>query len=180
MAVLDAAHADGRLTLAEHDERVHQALRARTLGDLEWLTSDLASPDGQPIQLEGSRPISALFRKESRGGRWVVPAELIVNAVGADVTLDFREALLTDRHTVLRAHAAAGTIRLFVPDGVTVTVDGRLVLGRAKGASPRGTPPALGLPHIEVRAYGFLGEVIVKYPPKPRRWFPGGRRRELR
>src|SRR5215469_13154889 len=112
VAVINAALADGRLTPEEHDERVHNALRARTLGDLEGLTTDLVLPDGQPIQLDGGRPVTALFRKESRTGRWVVPAEFMVNALGADVTLDFREALLTDRHTVLHAHALAGTIRM--------------------------------------------------------------------
>ena len=180
MAVLNAALADGRLTPEEHDERVHNALRARTLGDLEGLTTDLVLADGQPIQLDGGRPVTALFRKESRTGRWVVPAEFMVNALGGDVTLDFREALLTDRHTVLHAHAVGGTIRMFVPDGVTVTVDGTLVIARQKGAAARGTPPALGMPHIEVRAFAILGEILVKSPPKPRRWLPGARRRELR
>jgi hypothetical protein len=185
VAMLNAAMADGRLTHEEHDERVHAALSARTLGDLLGLTTDLIGPAGQPIQIDsgptlnGIPLVNAIFRKEMRGGRWVVPSELIVNAVGADVTLDFREALLTDRHTVIRANAAAGTIRLYVPDAVTVTVDGTIFLGRRKGAAAHGLPPALDQPHIEVRARVLLGEVLVKAPPKPRRWLRNSRR-ELR
>jgi hypothetical protein len=186
VAVLNAAVADGRLTHEEHDERVHDALSARTLGDLLGLTTDLIGPAGQPIQIDsgpllnGIPLVNGIFRKEMRGGRWVVPSELIVNAIGADVTLDFREALLTDRHTVIRGHAMAGTIRMFVPDAVTVTVDGTIFLGRQKGAAPRGEPPTLDQPVIEVRARVFLGEILVKTPPKPRRWLRNSRRQELR
>ena len=182
VTVLNAALSDGRLTHEEHDERVHTALSARTLGDLVGLTTDLVMPSGQPIQLDsgpvinGIPVVNGLFRKESRSGRWVVPADFMVNAVAADVTLDFREAILTDRHTVLRGHAVAGSIRLFVPDGVTVTVDGTIILGRQKGAASRGTPPALDQPLIEVRARVFLGGIQVKAPPRPRRWLPGSRR----
>jgi hypothetical protein len=185
VTVLNAALGDGRITLEEHDERVHAALSARTLGDLVELTTDLATEGGQPIQLDsgpvvnGIPLINGIFRKESRSGRWVVPAEFMVNAVGADVTLDFREAILTDRHTVTRANALGGSVRLLVPDGVTVTVDGTIIFGRQKGAAPRRVPPALDQPLIEVRARVLLGGILVKSPPKPRRWLPGGRR-ELR
>ncbi|HEX4831066.1 MAG TPA: DUF1707 domain-containing protein [Trebonia sp.] len=175
-AVLNAALSDGRLTSQEHDERVHAALTARTLGELAGLTTDLVTPDGQPIRLHDEQAVTVLFRKESRGGRWVVPAALTVNVVGGELTLDFREAILTDRHTVLYAHVGAGTLRLFVPDGVTVTVEGTLVLARHKGTASRDVPPPLDAPLIEVRALAVVGEILVKAPPKQRRWLPGGRR----
>jgi len=176
VAVLNAALGDGRLTLEEHDERVSAALSARTLGDLVGLTTDLMTPGGQPIQLDsgpvlnGIPMVNGLLRKESRSGRWVVPADFMVNAVGSNVTLDFREAILTDRHTVIRAHAMGGSVQLFVPDGVTVTIDGTVILGRRKGAASRRMPPALDQPLLEVRARVLLGRILVKSPPKPRRW----------
>jgi hypothetical protein len=176
VAVLNAALSDGRLTPEEHDERVQAALTARTLGDLAGLTTDLVLPGGQPIRLHDGGAISVLFRKDSRGGRWVVPPVVTVNVVGGEMTMDFREAILSDRHTVLAAHVAAGTLRLFVPDGVTVTVDGTMVLGRKKGVTARDVPPPLDAPLIEVRALALLGEILVKTPPKPRRWLPGSRR----
>jgi hypothetical protein len=130
--------------------------------------------------LNGIPLVNGILRKESRSGRWVVPAEFMVNAVGSDVTLDFREAILTDRHTVVRANALGGSVRLFVPDGVTVTVDGTIILGRQKGATPQQVPPALDQPLIEVRARVLVGGIIVKSPPRPRRWLPGTRRGQLR
>jgi|SRR4051794_29718155 hypothetical protein len=194
--VLNAALADGRLTDEEHSGRVHAALTARTLGSLASLTLDLVPPEGQPIQVDGGRMITGAFSKASRYGRWVVPEELTVNAMAGEVTLDFREAILTERHTVLHANAVAGTIKLVVPDGVAVTVGGTMLLGRQKGATPaaalgdgygspasRRAPAPLppDAPLIEVRCFALLGEVIVKAPPKPRRWLPGGnRRREVR
>jgi hypothetical protein len=176
VAVLNAALSDGRLTAQEHDERVDAALRARTLGDLAGLTTDLVMPGGQPIRLHDEGAVSALFRKESRGGRWVVPPVVTVNVVGGEMTLDFREAILSDRHTVVQAHVAGGTLRLFVPDGVTVTVEGTMVFGRQKGAAASNVPPPLDAPLIEVRALALLGEILVKTPPKPRRWLLGSRR----
>jgi hypothetical protein len=176
VAVLNAALGDGRLTPQEHEDRVHAALTARTLGDLAGLTTDLVMPGGQPIRLHEGGAISVLFRKESRGGRWVVPPVVTVNIVGGELTLDFREAILSDRHTVLQAHLAGGTLRVFVPDGVTVTVDGTMVFGRQKGASASNAPPPLDAPLIEVRALALLGEILVKTPPKPRRWLLGTRR----
>jgi hypothetical protein len=155
---------------------VHAALTARTLGDLAGLTTDLVMPGGQPIRLHDEGAISALFRKESRGGRWVVPPVVTVNVVGGEITLDFREAILSDRHTVLQAHLAGGTLRLFVPDGVTVTVEGTMVFGRQKGAAASSVPPPLDAPLIEVRALALLGEILVKTPPKPRRRLLGTRR----
>lgn len=65
---------------------------------------------------------------------------------------------------------------MFVPDGVTVTVDGTMVFGRQNGASASNAPPPLDAPLIEVRALALLGEILVKTPPKPRRWLLGTRR----
>jgi len=175
--MLNAARADGRLTPDEHDERLHAALSARTLGDLAGLTTDLAAPAGQPIQLDGGRLIGGVFGRENRGGRWVVPSALTVTALAGEVTIDFREALLTDRHTVVYANAVLGSIRLLVPDGVDVTVSGTMVLGRKRGATVSSLPPPPDMPVIEVRAFTLVGEILVKTPPRPRRWLPGPRRR---
>ncbi len=69
ITLLSEAAGDGRLTLAEHAERSELALSARTLGELVKLTSDLALPSGQPIQLYPKRSVTALFGRERRQGR---------------------------------------------------------------------------------------------------------------
>ena len=72
--MLGEALADGRLSHEEYSERMPLALTARTLGDLAGLTGDLAAPEHQPVQLDGGRPVTALFGPAERRGRWVVPA----------------------------------------------------------------------------------------------------------
>src|SRR5262249_11375199 len=94
VAGLSPARGGRRATLEEHAQRVERAYRARTLGDLASLTADLASPAGQPLQLDDSRSITAFFASTRRDGRWVVPDRLTVTAVGCQVILDLRQALL--------------------------------------------------------------------------------------
>src|ERR1700735_1320111 len=76
VAMLGDALADGRLSHEEYSERMPLALAARTLGDLAGLTADLAAPEPQPLQVDGGRPVTALFAGAQRRGRWVVPPTL--------------------------------------------------------------------------------------------------------
>jgi hypothetical protein len=59
--VLGRHMAEGRLTVAEYDERVARAYAARTYGDLAELTTDLPSTDGvrspQPTLREHPAPV---------------------------------------------------------------------------------------------------------------------------
>ena len=176
VAVLAEAASDGRLTLEEHAQRVERAYRARTLGELASLTTDLASPAGQPLQLDDSRSITAFFATTRRNGRWVVPDRLTVAAVGGQVILDLRQALLQGTHTVLNATLLGGQLHLHVPDGVRVTVTSTRQPARVQAdlaARPAPvTPP--GTPLIEVRSFSLAGRVHVHAPRRPRaRW--GGR-----
>lgn len=168
--MLGTALGDGRLTPEEHSERMSAALAARTLGDLAGLTSDLASAAEQPVQLDTGRLIAGLFGTEARTGRWVVPPVLTVTAVGGEVVADFTVALLQSRHVVLYAYAFGGRVRLVVPDGVEVVLDGTTVMGRYRGGTAASLPDSPDIPVIEVHAFCVAGEVLVKTPPRSRRW----------
>src|SRR2546421_518542 len=113
---------DGRLTLDEHTERVHRAYSARTLGELAGLTEDLVEPSAQPLRLDASRSVAALFTTQRREGRWVMPDRLVVTVVGGHVVLDLREALLQGLHTIVHATLIGGQLHLLVPEGVRVAV----------------------------------------------------------
>lgn len=190
IALLGDAVADGRLTPEEHADRVERAYRARTLGALAGLTVDLAAPAEQPIRLDSRRPVTGVFGRDSRAGRWVVPEVLPVLAIFGDVELDMRDAILRGGRIVVYATILAGTVHLIVPDGVLVETSGTAVLtrkkidraaralgraggfaGGAQGAEAAGGPQ----PVIEVRTVGFGGTIRVTAPrPRPRRL--GGRR----
>jgi Domain of unknown function (DUF1707)/Cell wall-active antibiotics response 4TMS YvqF len=174
--MLGDALADGRLSHEEYSERMPLALAARTLGDLAALTTDLAGPEHQPVQLHGGQPVTALFAGADRRGRWVVPATLTCVASFGEIVLDFTEAILQDRHVVVTVYALFGRVRLIVPAGVEVVMNGNNFLGRQRGGTARRVPTSSDVPVIEVRGYLAATEVVARTPPRPRRWLPGRRR----
>jgi hypothetical protein len=173
LALLADAVSDGRLTADEHAERVQRACTARTLGELAELTADLAVASAQPVQLDGGRVISGVFGPARRDGRWVVPENLTVTAMFGEVEVDVTQAILQARRVQLYATVIGGRLRLIVPEGVSVVVTGHVVLSRRRG----GTPPAgPDTPVIEVKGLVLGGEVIVRTPPRSRRFRLFGRR----
>ena len=179
IAMLGEALADGRISHEEYSERMPAALAARTLGDLAGLTKDLAPPERQPVQVHGGQPVTALFGNAERSGRWVVPATLTCVATFGEVVLDLREALLQDRHVVVNVYALFGRVRLVVPAGVEVVMNGTELLARQRGGTARRVPTSSDTPVIEVRGYLAATEVLARTPPRPRRWLPGRRRSSL-
>jgi hypothetical protein len=164
--LLRDAHADGRITLVEHGERVERAYAARTLGDLAHLTRDLLPADEQPIRLDAG-PLSALFATVRREGRWVVPARFPVAAVFGTLEIDLRDALLQRRHVVVRASVLGGRLRLVVPEGVRVEFTGRSIAGSQTLRMRQ--PESRDAPLIEVRGTVVLGSVGARTPKRRRR-----------
>lgn len=173
LAVLAEAVSDGRLTADEHAERVQRACAARTLGELADLTADLVVASAQPVRLDDSRMITGVFGPARRDGRWVVPENLTVTAMFGEVEVDVTEAILQARHVRLHANVIGGRLRLVVPDGVSVVVTASMVLGRSRGTTPLPGPET---PVIEVKGLVLGGEIIVRTPPRPRRFRLFGRR----
>ncbi|MFI6598910.1 DUF1707 domain-containing protein [Nonomuraea sp. NPDC050536] len=161
--VLQDAHADGRITLDELEERLGVLYSARTLGDLAQLTGDLLPADQQPLNLDG-RPVSAIFKKEQRGGRWVVPAELSVTAMFGTTTLDLRDAILQNRRIIINATLVFGGLEIHVPEDLEVI---RIAKGETKRLTKQPTAP--DAPVVEVHTTNFAGEVKVKEPPRRKR-----------
>lgn len=177
--MLTAALGDGRLTHDEHSERTEAALSARTLGELAGLTADLATPAEQPVRVDDGRMVTGIFGTEVRDGRWVVPPVLTCSAFCGEVEVDFRQALLQERRVVLYANAVCGRVRLIVPAGVEVVMGGTVLLGRRRGATAAAVPADADIPVIEVRSFVVGGEVLVRTPPRQRRWLPRWRRPSL-
>ena len=176
LALLAEAMSDGRLTPDEHAERVQRACTARTLGELADLTTDLVVASAQPVRLDGGRVISGIFGPAKRDGRWVVPEVLTVNAMFGEVEVDVTQAILQARHVQLHATVIGARLVLIVPDGVSVVVNTPMVLGRRRGSTP--LPADAETPVIEVKGLVLGGEIIVRTPPKTRRFRLFGGRRE--
>ncbi|MDR8410016.1 DUF1707 domain-containing protein [Nonomuraea sp. 3-1Str] len=161
--VLQDAHADGRLALDELEERLGVVYSARTLGDLAGLTADLLPEEEQPLRLDG-RPVSAFFKQEQRGGRWVVPAELDVTAMFGTTKLDLRDAILQNQRIVINATLVFGGLEIHVPEDLEVI---RVTKDKTVRLTKQPTEP--GAPVVEVRTTNFAGEVKVKEPPRRKR-----------
>ena len=174
LALLAEAVSDGRLTADEHADRVQRACTARPLGELADLTTDLVVASAQPVRLDGGRVISGIFGPARRDGRWVVPETLTVTAMFGEVEVDFTQAILQARHVQLLTTVIGGRLRLVVPEGVSVAVPAHVMLGRRRGGTP--PPASSSTPVIEVKGVVLGGEIIVRTPPRSRRFRLFGRR----
>lgn len=171
VTALTDAVVDGRLTPLEHEERVERVWAARTLGELAELTADLLPPESQPFRMD-NRPVTAFFRTETRGGRWVVPSQIPVTSLGGTVSMDLCEALLQSRHVVVQLAVMAGTVTLLVPEGVRIVTapTARVRSFRNDVRLPPGaTGHAPDAPVIELAGFVLGGKVVARSPKPPRR-----------
>lgn len=185
---LREAYAEGRLDVEEHNERIDRAYQAKTLGELTPLLSDLpqrhitatpAPTAGGAIGTQPAMPpeyapgtkVTAIFAEQSRGGRWLVPSQTTAAAVFGSVTIDLREAVLTQREVVIIANAVFGSIQIKVPHGVVVRDEGTAIFGSRTGSDRHAAgdvPITPDSPVVVIRGVALFGEVSVKYPKTSR------------
>ena len=184
--VLRESYAEGRLTPAEHEERLTAVYAATTIGDLVPILSDLpvppgtlavptssgiAMPTGNATVAAGSSPaaaqsgpIVAVFGEFERAGAWTVPAELTAVCVFGGGKLNFTEAVLTGQETILTAVCLFGELELTIPEGMAVRGDAVALLGSQ--TLPPGLATANG-PTLVIRGAAILGEIKVVRAPRP-------------
>ncbi len=129
--LLRVSAGDGRLTAEELDERLEQAMTARTYGELARLVADLPAPGG-PVAVPA--PATALRAKDvvridTRSGhvkrvdRWIVPQRMEVKVTSGHVLLDFTQAQITQPTLKLDVDVRSGGIRLLTKPGIVVDTD---------------------------------------------------------
>lgn len=166
---LQRAHGEGRLTLAEYEERAASAWAARTRADLGALTSDLPAPDlpatdppaGPPVAVDrGAREPSWTRRL----GRIVVVAALLWGG-GLLVTADDGAAVFSGRTITVapgddrvELGILFGGADVVVPDDARVVVGGTVVFG---GVDCEAACDGTGTREITVTASGAFGGVDV-------------------
>lgn len=185
---LGGACGEGRLTLAEFSDRVGLALAASTLEELDGLVADLpaaitstptaTSPGrGEPTQWE-VHPLGGVRRT----GRWRVPPKSVIATLLGGTRLDLREAVLGADVVSMTLVALVGGVRVIVPPGIEVDVDGLTLLG---GKRVDTDPPAAGsrAPRLRIRTVVFMGGVHVngaESPGRPSARLGGNERSALR
>ncbi|WP_433008865.1 DUF1707 SHOCT-like domain-containing protein [Kribbella sp. CA-294648] len=176
--VLRDALMSGRLTQDEHAERLEQTLQARTLGELEPITQDLAVP-GQPFQPvraaaaapsnspvpieEPANPadsfdrVVGIFGGGERQGRWRVRRRTNALCIFGGYDLDMTDAVFEGREVTIWAFAIFGGIDLTVPDAVEVRNEGFGIFG---GFGARGGDnPDPNAPVVIVKGLALFGGV---------------------
>jgi hypothetical protein len=180
-AILQAAAADGRLSMNELDERLEVALQAKTYGDLDPLVADLSveppshtlrrdrlpaqgpPPPGftreDPLRLEGG------MSSEKRRGPWTVPPFIRINQGMGSVKLDFLEATPAAQLIEIEVVGGAGSTVLVLPDGWAADADR---LSKTWGSKSVKVPqrPAPGKPLLVI--FGWLGLGSLKVRPASR------------
>lgn len=173
---------DGRLTLAEHEERIEQAMEAKTRGQLDRLLSDLPDTTGAPPERRRkvSRWILSVMGGTDRTGRWRVAEEVNAITVMGGCEIDLRNAELDSDDVTITAISIMGGTDIFVPDSVDLEVTGfSLMGGRSEKGSTRRPRP--GAPRVRVRSFNLMGGGdIYRLPDETRDLSPRRAARELR
>lgn len=177
--LLRVAAGDGRLSAEELDDRLERALTARTYAELATLTADLPAAPGAAVVPPGAGAASATPRdlvrihvhgsSARRDGRWVVPKELDVQAIGGSVTLDFTEAVITQPLLRITAEVRGGALRLITRPGIVVEAGD---ISQRGGSVTLPEPPGPGVPvqlRIEIDGSVHGAGITAGPPPPPRR-----------
>lgn len=177
--LLRVAAGDGRLSAEELDDRLERALTARTYAELATLTADLPAAPGAAVVPPGAGAVSATPRdlvrihvhgsSARRDGRWVVPKELDVQAIGGSVTLDFTEAVITQPLLRITAEVRGGALRLITRPGIVVEAGD---ISQRGGSVTLPEPPGPGVPvqlRIEIDGSVHGAGITAGPPPPPRR-----------
>lgn len=175
--VLHDSMAEGRLTVNELEERLDKVYAAKTFGDLEPLTRDL--PVGQQANaLQLPQPVpSAISRVGGRGtssnavaimsgtdrkGVWTVPPTFTAFAMMGGIQIDLTDARFEDAETTIQAFALMGGIEIFVPEDITVQVNGSGFMGAFESRVQDQIQPRPGAPLVKITGLAFWGGVEVK------------------
>ncbi|RBM11377.1 hypothetical protein DI005_34170 [Prauserella sp. PE36] len=187
--LLHTAMGEGRITMAELEERLGAVYAAKTLGDLEPVVEDLpgvvAIPQAAaqlpavsqarlPETRIGGKPGSttsiAIMSGVSRKGNWVVPPQHNSFAFWGGTEIDLRKARFAERHSTITAVAIMGAVEITVPDDIHVEVTGFGLMGAfestdKKGAAPEDSVPP-DAPTVKINGLAFWGAVEVRRVPR--------------
>lgn len=119
---LQAAVGEGRISLAELDQRLSLVYSADTRLEVDAVMADL--PFARPLEALEVHRVKAFTRID---GRWEVPAFLTVGCYDAVTRIDFRQASIGHPAVRIALSAAKSIVRLQLPPGASVSVHGLAV-----------------------------------------------------
>lgn len=164
---LNAAVGEGRITLAEFEERVAGVLAARTFGEVEPYLADLPQPPGPPVR--EVMELKSMASDLKRSGRWTVPRRIVVRNSAGSVKLDFTDALITFPVVEIHLEVLAGTTVLVLPPGASVDAsDVHTMAGSLKVRHQ--IEEHGGSAHFVVTGRQRMGDLVVRHHYQFWRW----------
>jgi len=180
--LLSTAYAEGRLSRAEHDERIDQLMAAKTFDDLLPITQDLvivgppapvATPQSSSrfaIDTTGQNPESdkmiAIFGGVTRNGRWRIRKNTHALALFGGMDLDLRDAIFEARVVEISGFWCFGGLDIKVPEGIEIQDQTAGIFG---GTDVRDVgDPSPGAPTLVIKGVSLFGGVSIKGPKKRR------------
>ncbi|WP_193608830.1 DUF1707 SHOCT-like domain-containing protein [Nocardioides lijunqiniae] len=178
--MLRDAAGDGRIDLAELDERLEAAYAAKTYADLVPITADLpahrdavkAPSTGASASLitpGGSREERhfAVMSGVDRSGVWTVPEQLTILCLMGGANLDLRHATYAAREVTITINAIMGGANVIVGPHTHVVVEGTGFMGGYHGPSGLVDPELdADSPTVRIRGFAFWGGVNVERKPR--------------
>lgn len=165
--MLRVSAGDGRLTAEELDERLEQAMTARTYGELARLVADLpatgsAVSPAMPLLAKDVVRIDTRSGHVKRVDRWVVPQRMEVKVTSGHVLLDFTQAVITQPTLKLNVEVSSGHIRLLTRPGIVVDADEVAIRsGHVRVKAPWGSEVPVQL-HVEVTGKVGSGHLVAR------------------
>jgi hypothetical protein len=162
---LREASVSGQLDLEELADRTERAQQARTRGELQELTADLATARERAPITEPQRH-KVTFSAHRRRGRWYPAQAASYSNVCGTVELDLRHAVLPGPEIELHIRSWFGTTTILIPPGVEVELTGG-GFGATCNVELEGDPGP-DAPVVRIRRKGPFGTLNVRNRPRIR------------
>lgn len=173
--LLGAALAEGRLSVAEHAQRLDAVYEAKTHAEIAPLIEDLPARGAVsvPAVRTGAEPatrprsrIIAIFGGTTRKGDWQVEPRMTAVTVFGGVFIDLRDAVLPQREITMHCTSVFGGIEVVVPPETRVVDSGVAVFGgrdAGSGGPAGGGPDA---PVLRLKGLTMFGGLSIKHKPR--------------
>lgn len=169
VALLRLHCTEGRISLDEFSDRVGFVFAADSAAELDRVVHDLPAPwrdEPRPVEpVEKPRRrirwLVSVFSDNTRRGQFAIDEESAAVSVFGGSTLDLRDAHIEGPETVVTAVAVFGDVKVIVPDGIRVSLEGVAIFG-SRGCELGPERPLPGSPEVIVRAFAVFGDVGVR------------------
>ncbi|WP_374986035.1 DUF1707 domain-containing protein [Streptomyces fradiae] len=175
--ILREALAEGRLDAEEHGERIDAVYRAKTLGELEPIVSDLpasasasasAAPRADvaygtydPAGAAGEEEkLVAVFSSTTLRGRRRIGPRTAAFALFGNIEIDLTETTFTQRLTTINATSIFGNVEVTVPENVSLRGTGGGVFSNFEVETQEADDPEA--PVVVVNGYSVFGNVEAR------------------